>query len=345
MLEALANEIGGIPDRLMNLGFYAERKRREVTRDDYARELAFYSQDEFRAHKRFLQVPETAPALLALGRKDFADGEQLLLRYASGYRPRNPEVAPRFDAHVANRDGYLLLWRHPRRRPDAVLPPLVLCVHGFRMGHPHRAMAMFRIQRLYERGLDVALFIQPHHWKRADSRFAQHFFIGEDVPLTIENVGQQVHDLHASFLALGELGYSRIGLIGGSLGGLAVALHATQSAAPSFGFAVVPAIRVDTHLDPAKSLLPFGKDPEVREQTFRALDVVDPTFYRPRMDLAHFGVVYHKGDRINAAAPTEAWLKQWQLQHVTALAGGHWLVFDNRARGEAWYGWLARHGF
>lgn len=339
----LLNQVGAIPDRLMALGFRAERKEREVARADYLAELGFYEKLA-RDGGEFFVLPAGAPPLTTMETRPFADGEQVLLRYPSGYRTRNPAVASRFDAHRNNRDGYLLLWRHPR---DAGVPPrpLVLCVHGFRMGHPKRAMAMFRIRRLYAMGMDVALFIQPHHWKRASHRVLQHFVNAEDVPLTIENVGQQVHDLHACYLALGAMGYPRIGLIGGSLGGLAVTLYATLSDAPAFVFSVVPAIRFDAWLDPAKSKLPFGGDREVRAHTFRALDVIDPTPRTPRIDLEHLAVVYHTGDKINEAGDTRRWVERWQVRHVTALPGGHWVVFDGKARGKAWYGWLAKYGF
>jgi hypothetical protein len=56
-------------------------------------------------------------------------------------------------------------------------------------------------------------------------------------------------------------------------------------------------------------------------------------------------VVYHCGDKINDAMPTEAWTHLWKLPHVTALTGGHWIVFDGKARGRAWYEWLKTHQF
>ena len=343
--ETLLNELGGLPDRLMNAGFLAERKARAVSEREYRAELAFYDNPAFRDGKTFLSLPDSAPPLTLMTRRAFGDGgEERPYRYPSRYEPRNPAVRERFAAYAENRTGYLWLWRHDRPE-GAPPPPLVLCVHGFRMGHPSRAKAMFRVRKLFARGLDVALFIQPHHWRRAAPTLRQHFFVAEDLPLTLENVGQQVHDLHACYLALAAQGYDRIGLIGGSLGGLAVALYAGRVDAPAFIFAVVPAIRVDTHLDPARSKLPFKVDESLRQASFRALDLIDPSFYPPRMDTSRIGVVYHKGDRINAAKATEAWVSRWRLRDVTALAGGHWVVFDRKARGAAWYNWLARHGF
>lgn len=345
MKEQLLNEIGAVPDRLMNLAFLVERRHRQVTREAYEAELDFYAQPSFREQKQFFSLPDAAPSLEVVTRRDYHGGTETLYRYSSDYSPRNPGVTPRFLAHVPNRSGYLFVWNHPRPANSAPQRPLVLCVHGFRMGHPRRAKAMFKVRKLFEMGMDVALFIQPHHWKRADDDVRQHFFNGEDLPLTLENVGQAVHDLHACYLALQQRGYGRIGLIGGSLGGLVVTLYATLTDDPEFVFSVVPAIRIDGHLDPARSKLSFPVDETVRQKSFRALDLIDPSFYRCKLDKEHFGVVYHRGDRINDARPTEKWVQDWQMPHVWSLPGGHWVVFDSKLRGQAWYGWLHQHGF
>lgn len=345
MKEAILNQVGAFPDRLINLAFRAESKIRNISRESYLEELEFYQKSLFRGDRKFLTLPQTPPRFSTLSSKPYWGGEEVLLQYPSRYQPRNPLVAPRFLAYSENRSGYLFLWRHSSDEAQARQRPLVLCVHGFRMGKPERAMAMFKVQKLFQMGMDVALFIQPHHWKRASSNFRQQFFNAEDVPLTLENVGQQIHDLHSCYLGLKAMGYARIGMIGGSLGGMAVTLYATLSDDPAFIFAVVPAIRVDVHLDPAKSKLPFRTDEILRTQTFRALDLIDPAFYSCKMDLKHVGVVYHKGDKINDARATEKWIDAWKLQNVTALSGGHWIVFDNKARGKAWYGWLRQHGF
>lgn len=344
MKEFVLNEIGAIPDHLLNLAFLAERKSHDTSYQRYMSELSFYTQPQYLEGKNFLRVPDSAPEFDRQLARNYHGGEEVLFSYPSRYQPANPSVAPRLYSHVENRTGYLWLWRHKRSQGQEA-PPLVLCVHGFRMGHPKRAMAMFKIRKLFEMGMDVALFIQPHHWLRASKPLQQYFFVSEDLPLTLENVGQQVHDLHSCYLGLKAMGYNRIGLIGGSLGGLAVTLYSTVSSDPEFIFSVVPAIRVDVHMDPKRSKLPFPVDEKLRQQSFRALDVIDPSTYSCKMDLDKFGVVYHKGDRINDARATESWIQKWGIKHCWALSGGHWVVFDNKARGKAWYGWLQQYGF
>lgn len=345
LMNQVLNQIGALPDRMMNIAFLAERKPRKMTRENLLAELAFYQQPVFRQEKGFFNLPDSPPLLSTLKHDPVPGGTLSLLRYPSRYQPQNVVVSPRFYCHQKNRSGYLWLWQHQKPVEDAEPRPLVLCVHGFRMGNPKRAKAMFKIDKLFQQGMDVALFIQPHHWKRASDPVKQYFFNAEDIPLTIENVGQQIHDLHSCYLALQAMGYARIGLIGGSLGGLAVALYATQVTAPAFIFSVVPAVRMDDHLDPARAHLPFPVDEQVRHATFRALDLIDPTFYAPRYPLDRFAVVYHQGDKINDARWTREWVRQWELANVTALPGGHWWVFDGKARGRTWYQWLEKYGF
>ena len=344
MHDLLMNKLGAAPDWLMSQAFLLERQPRHVSRQDYLAELDFYLQPDFHNKKGFFQYPQQSPALAIVSQKSYGEGMQTLYRYPSGHQPHHLAVAERLDQHVANRDGYLLLWQH-ESHDNRPRPPLVICVHGYRMGHPRRAQAMFRINRLFDMGLDVALFIQPHHWRRASPGLRQNFFTGEDIPLTIENVAQQQHDLRSCHLALKDMGYQKTGFIGGSLGGLAVILYAAHHADQDFVFSVVPAIRMDGHLDPARTRLSFGKNADVRQKTFRVLDLIDPSFYQCRMDLAHFGVVYHQGDRINDARFTQQWVRDWQVRHVWSIPGGHWLVFGNNDRGRAWYGWLQQHNF
>lgn len=341
MLETAQNLLGAIPDRMMRIGFSLERKKSDIGYEQTSRELSFYTRHCFRHEKQFFQLPDTPPEFEELEHRDYHGGSETLLKYPSRYQPQNPNIRKRFFAHERNQNGYLFVWRHDENNSR----PLVFCVHGFRMGHPKRAKAMFKVRKLFEMGMDVALFIQPHHWKRAENSLVQHFINAEDVPLTIETIGQQIHDLHSCYLGLQQLGYDRIGLIGGSLGGMAVALYATLTTDPEFIFSVVPAIRFDHYLDPKNARFTFKVDLALQQLTQQALDLIDPSFYEPLFDRDKIGLVYHTGDLINDASDTRHWVAKWELKNVTALAGGHWLVFDSKARGRAWYDWLKVHKF
>jgi len=344
MLAGLKNLVGGTPDLLIRDGILLDGRRNRLARDQYLARLEFYADVRHRQERSFFAgLPRSAPAQHVEARRPYAGGEELLLRFPSAYRPFNPAMTDEVAAFVRNRDGYLFLMRH-----DEHPRPLVLCVHGFQMGDPDRVKRLFRVRTLFELGLDVALFIQPHHWRRADhpdNPFKQTFINPHNVPLTIEALGQAMCDLRSSTLLLEGLGYTRIALVGASLGGYACALLATVDASADCAFLAVPALRIDRALKPRRLKLGFGVDAEVRDKTREALELVAPANYTPAMAVDDICVVYHQADHIADVAYTREWIERWQICHRTALHGGHWAVFDRKARGRAWYAWLDRYGY
>lgn len=344
MQQKIQNILGGLPDQLMRAAFLLEGKNNSQSSDDYLAELDFYLQDDLQKENGFFKLPDSPPLMEAQGNKKYSDGKQTLYKYESRYIPANSSITPRYRCHTKNMDGYLLTWQHPRNTTEKK-PPLVLCVHGFHMGQPQRAKAMFKIRKLYSMGMDVALFIQPHHWRRAEGPFKQYFINAEDAALTIETFGQAIHDLHSCYLYLKNQGYDRIGLIGGSLGGCLVSLYASLTDDPTFIFSVVPAIRFDHYLDPRKGRFRFPVTKLHAKKAFTALNVVDPSHYTPKMSIDKIGVVYHQGDKINEAKDTKSWVKKWGITNCTSITGGHWVAFDSKARGQAWYGWLKDFNF
>jgi pimeloyl-ACP methyl ester carboxylesterase len=345
MLEKLLDRIGGIPDRLVRDGLLVDGRKNRLSRDAYAARLEFYLADQFQRERQFFAAqPRSAPAARVQSRQPFSGGEEILLRFPSAYEPVNPAMREAVASYARNRDAYLYLWRHDERAPR----PLVLCVHGFQMGQRERAMDLFKVKKLFHSGLDVALFVQPHHGPRAahpDNPFRQSFINPHDVPLTIEALGQAVHDLASSYRLLEDLGYSKIGLIGASLGGYACALFAALDDSPACIFVAVPSLRLDRFLTPRRFKLGFRVDADLRRMTREALQIVAPVHYRPRMAVKDIAVVYHAGDRIADVDYTREWIQGWQIPNVTVLHGGHWAVFDGKARGRAWYEWLRRYEF
>lgn len=343
-LAALKNWIGAAPDLLVRDGLLLDGRRNRLARDAYLSRLEFYLQDRFQSELRFFEgLPQSAPAYHVDERQPRPWGEELLLRFPSRCCAVNPALTDAVAAFERNRDGYLFLFRHDERPR-----PLVLCVHGFQMGDPERAKRMFRVERLLALGVDVALFIQPHHWRRADrprNPLRQAFINPHDVPLTIEALGQSVHDLRSSYLLLESLGYRRVALVGASLGGYVCALHAAVDDSAACVFVAVPSLRLDRTLTPRRRKLGFPIDEELRDKTRRALRIVAPATYAPVMSVDDLCVVYHEGDRIADAAYTREWIDRWRIPHRVALHGGHWAFFDRKARGRAFYAWLARYGF
>jgi len=317
--------------------------RCRLGREDYLRQLAFYDPDGWDAERKpFLYLPEDPPDAEVLETRLFGSGRRELFRYSSRYVPRNPEVVTRFNGRRENLSGYLHLWRHggPDKRP------LVLIVHGLMMGGPSKAQRMFKVEKLFDMGLDLALHTLPGHWRRSDITLFQRLLDPADVPLTIERIAQNVHDLHSAVLLLRQHGYERFGMVGASMGGFTQALYATQvSGGPEFMFLAVPAVSVEHYLKPSPRLFRFPVDSELELATARAQELCSPLYLRPRFDVDRMRVVAHAGDRVCKAPDTRRWAESWGVEDYTELVGGHWLHLDRRARGAAWYGLLEERGF
>jgi len=338
----LLNAFGGLPDLVMKSIPDFMLEKNHCTREEYLEQLEFYAIENWSPKKRlFLKLPDTPPPF-QISRPDAASaGGFETVKYPSRYEPANPALANKYRRNTANLDSYLALWRSS---PDS-RRPLVLCIHGFLMGQPRRAERMFRVKSLLARGLDVALYVQPLHWKRAARNRRQLFLNPNDVPLTIETFAQNIHDLHAAVLLLRKLGYEKIGAIGASLGGYSAALYAAAGPAVDFLFMVVPAIDLSAFLKPRAGGFSFEINDLIGAQTRRALEVISPLAYLPRYDVNKMAVVMHGGDKICDPRFTRQWVEKWKIPNFVEVAGGHWLYFDHRVRGRTWYGWLERMGF
>ena len=132
---------------------------------------------------------------------------------------------------------------------------------------------------------------------------------------------------------------------GASLGGYSCALHAVVDDSAESIYLAVPSVRMDYTLKPRSFKLGFPIDDEIRGVTARALDLVAPANYSPKMRTGDICVVFHEADRIADADHTREWIARWGIEHQTPLHGGHWAVFDRKARGRVWYAWLKRYGY
>jgi len=335
------NFIGGIPDIIMKNAPWP-KKLNLIPYDEYLSNLNFYSPENWvEKHKSFLKLPNDAPTFSEFNRTGYFDGHELVFKYPSRYEVQNPALKNDFYRYRSNLTAYLHLWRHDQ----SANRPLVLCLHGFLMGDPERAKIMFKIARLFRMGVDVALYTQPHHWKRSKSIYAQHLLNPENVPLTIETFGQNIHDLHSAVLLLKNIGYERVGIIGASLGGFTSALYATFKAPVDFMFMVVPALDFSYYLSPKRGKFTFEADEKIISKTKEALNLISPVKYDAGFDVQKICVVIHTGDRLAESKAAQEWIRRWSIPHHVEVVGGHWLYFDRNVRGRTWYEWLKKMGY
>jgi pimeloyl-ACP methyl ester carboxylesterase len=339
----LLNAVGGIPDLVLLSVPDVTVRKSSLDRENYLRRLAFYDLDRWdRERKPFFYLPVVAPESEIIETRPFLSGRCDLFRYPSRYLSRNPEVREDFNSRAQNLWGYLHLWRHD----DSSDRPLVLVIHGLMMGGPKKARRMFRIDRLFGLGLDVALHTLPGHWRRSDDPIVQRLLDPADVPLTVERLAQNVHDLHSAQLLLRGRGYEKMGIIGASMGGFTAALYATQvTNGPDFMFLAVPAVAVTHYLKPKPGRFGFPIDDEMVRATERAQEICSPLYLQPRFEVGRIRVVAHAGDRVCDVRQTRLWIQRWGIEGYIEVTGGHFLYLDKQARGDAWYGLLRERGY
>jgi pimeloyl-ACP methyl ester carboxylesterase len=335
--------IGGLPDFMFLSVPDVTVRKTSIDRESYLRRLAYYDPDLWDPDRNpFFYLPEEPPESEIIETRPFLSGRRDLFRYASRYSPRNPEVNDDFNSRRENLWGYLHLWRHD----DFTDRPLIFIIHGLMMGGPIKARRMFRIDTLFRLGLDLALHTLPGHWRRSDYRRFQRLLDPADVPLTVERLAQNIHDLHSAQLLLEWVGYEDIGVIGASMGGFTAALYATQIASgPDFMFMAVPAVAVTHYLKPKPGRFGFPIDAELVRATERAQELCSPLYLKPRFDVGNIRVVVHAGDQVCNVRDTRRWRDSWGIEDYMEVSGGHFLYLDKRARGEAWYGLLRERGY
>jgi pimeloyl-ACP methyl ester carboxylesterase len=311
--------------------------RRDINWYDYACQIAFYHEQGYvKDPATFFSPPPPAPGCRIEKQSPYQDGVYQEISFPSLYEPRNPFVRQRYLGYSENRTGYLIRWAHgdkPRKT--------ILCVHGFMMGAPREAERMFKISKLFSMGLDVALCIQPFHWKRiAGPRAARSVYLTlGDTAFTNECVAHSVYDLDNSFSILGELGAANIGIIGASLGGYIAGVYACLRSKPEFVAMMVPSLSFLRPISPDKFYQRAPFDPEWQTYVRRAADFHSPLNLRPRIQADNILVVASRGDKICPFDLVEQLKELWGLSRCHFRTGGHWLVFD-KLRGHAWYNFL-----
>jgi len=295
---------------------------------------------------RFFSFPRKPPKAEIVGERPFGDGSVRTYSFSSGYRVRNPDYREEYLKAKKNQTAYLVHWTHGDKMRNTIV-----CCHGYSLGDPGQAERMFRVPRLYGLGLDVALFITPFHWKRASSllqRFRPLFPFHHPV-LGLEGFGQAMYDLSSSFLLLEEMGASRIGLIGASLGGYVAALFASLTHRADLVTLIVPFLDFQSLRVPAGPFCREGKTGEggaaVREEIQALWKIHSPFSHACSLPPERCLLIASTGDRLCPFEDVKRLYDHWGGPQHFFLRGGHALFFPRRGRGEAWYGFLQEHGF
>ncbi len=318
------------------------RPIRDVNRATYEKELDYYFENGYIDDpESFFTFPDKMPVYSIIDKRRFKDGMCQVISYSSHYEPRNSLIRERFHSFEANRTGYIVRWTHGDKGRKTVL-----CLHGFMLGDPKQAEKMFKVRKLYEMGLDVALFITPFHWKRApESKALKGMFLQpEDAAMTCECFGQAMYDLYSTCMILRDMEAADIGIVGGSLGGYNASLFICLQNIVSFAAMMVPAVTFSSWLEhPIK--LPFKIDAPLMKKITSVWELHSPLQFSPKISKERILLIASRGDRLCPFEYMEKLCEKWDWPRHKFLTGGHWLIFDGKERGREWYDFLGDMDF
>ncbi len=318
-------------------------QKKDLDRVTYQTQINYYHEQGFVDDPRsFFSLPEKPPQGVEIEKKSYLDGFQETISWESDYAAKNPLIRFKYRSYAANRTAYMLRWTHG----DADRKTVV-CLHGFMLGEPKQAEKMFKVRTLYEKGLDVALVIAPFHWKRAPAgpSSANLAIQPDDVAMTCEFFGQAMYDLSSANMVLNDMGAGEAGLLGASMGGYNAALFSCLSDVFSFAAMMVPAINFSRPIGPDSVSMPFKMDAAMQEKINKVWQLHSPLNFKPMMPEDKILIIASRGDRLCPFEYVEELCEKWPGIRHRFMTGGHWLVFNGKARGKAWYAFLQDMGF
>lgn len=316
---------------------------RNVSRSDYEKQVDFYFEQGFVAEpSQFFSIDDACPDFRVVEETAYLDGRRQVIAFPSKYRVKNPLIHDQYDSFEANKTGYLVRWIHPQAPRKTVL-----CLHGYMLGEPDQAHAMFQMEKLYKLGLDLALFIAPFHWRRsAPGKMQRGILLRTDhVGFSCEAMGQSMADLNHCVSILKASGAGDIGLIGASLGAYYAALYSSIADRHAFAAMMVPAVNFSKPYGVPFAKLPFAVDQAFLDKTVKVWELHSPLNHRPKLSTDKMLVVGSRGDRVCSFEYLRELQHKWGFTRYHYMTGGHWLVFNGKVRGRAWYNFLTEMGF
>jgi hypothetical protein len=252
------------------------------------------------------------------------------LSFPSEYAPREGEPGrARWLAYAANRTAHAWVLRGDPERP------WLLCVHGYRMGHPLVDFGAFDPRFYHQRlGLNLLLPILPLHGPRRSGRRSGDGYLEGDLLDTIHAEAQAMWDLRRMLAWVRDRSTAAIGVYGLSLGGYNAALLSCFDDHLACAIAGIPAT------DFARTFFRHGGPWQERvalhsgmsqERMAEVLQVVSPLVLEPRVPLEHRAIFGGVADRLVPPDQVrDLWL-HWGRPAIEWYQGAH-LTFSAHPR-------------
>ena len=215
-------------------------------------------------------------------------------------------------------------WLLEHSGPDR---PWLVCVPGYRMGHPVVDFTGFRAHWLHHRlGINVAIPVMPLHGpRRVGRRGGDGFFAGDFVD-TVHAQAQAVWDVRRLIGWLRTRGATSVGVYGVSLGGYTAALLACLEADLACVIAGIPAVdfvRLMRDHGPQFLLRAATRVGFSFDDVERLLQVISPLTLRPRVRKRRRYVYAGLADRLASPDHARDLWRHWGKPKAAWYQGSH----------------------
>ena len=268
--------------------------------------------------------PEVAPLRVQdIEVVDGAFGSYQHRRHTSDYSPHKGEPGRhRWQGYRANRTGHVWLLEHegdPRS--------WIVCVPGYRMGHPAIDFTGLRARWLHEElGLNVAIPVLPLHGPRRMGRRSGCGFLSGNFLDAIHAQAQATHEVRGLIRWLRQRGAPRVGLHGISLGAYTAALVASLESDLACVIAGIPA---SDYLSLLRRHVPDALLWMAGERGFdvecidRVMRVVSPLALKPRVPHSKRFLYAGRVDQLTPPTQARALWRHWDRPEIAWYDGGH----------------------
>jgi hypothetical protein len=260
---------------------------------------------------------------ISLNERSSTHGRYEHLSYESGYAPDRAEPGrSRWLGYQGNRTAHAWLFQHPGEPR-----PWLVCVPGYRMGHPLIDFMGFKASWLHrELGLNVAIPVLPFHGPRSIGRRGGDGFFSGDFMDTVHAQAQSVWDIRRLIEWLRAEGAPLIGVHGVSLGGYTSALLAGIQDDLDCVIVGIPATDfvslIRSHLP--RPLLSFAERAHFPFETIESLlRVVSPLAIPRRTPRDRCFLYAAKSDRLTLPSQAQKLWRHWQHPKLGWYEGGH----------------------
>jgi hypothetical protein len=298
------------------------RDRQRVTRE-ISRALSLYEEEGWLDEPaRYHRKP---PKLKEVSRDVSRSlwGRYQHLQFESRYEPHRGEPGRRrWLGYTPNRTAHAWLFEH-----EGEPHPWLVCVPGYRMGHPAVDFAGFRARWLHRvLGLNVAIPVLPLHGPRRVGRRGGDGFLTGDFLDTVHAQTQAVWDVRRLIGWLRKQRAPAVGVYGVSLGGYTTALLAALEPKLDCVIAGIPATdfvglmhsHVPRCLLRAASHIGFPL-----ERVELLLRVISPLALDPRVPHERRYLYAGLADRLAAPEHAHALWEHWDRPRLAWYEGSH----------------------